>query len=495
MVLGLFRKDESADVIYEGGKIYTLNPDMPRVKAVACKNGQIIALGDEREIEYFKGKNTEVVDIEGGTILPGFIDVCGHPVLQAFEKACLILYDDMTQEETFDALANYIERNPDKHAYFAYGFDTTFLASKEQSELLGILDELCSDKPIVLLDISGAEGWFNTKALTLVKESLDENDPPVVTLPYILHVLSPIDFEQLQDAILEQIAEYCTKGYTTVFDCGAPDYLHSIYQEIIIELFQMDMLKLRFRGSHFVLKNLKPDYAVRRLLQKATSCSETDKYVDCNVLKLVLNDARTAEQADMKISLDTLQMLAKEATDRGFNMHIDALEKNDVFDAFEAVFNARNSGKKEAHFTIAHSLEFSEEERMELLVEYDVCETKSTLGDYKRKFRTIDNAENTSDAIDKLTIYASAQLGIDDEFGSIEVGKYADFVIYKDDPFGYDLPKFREAGAWMTVLGGNIAYSSEDDNLEKWQEMLKTKQQELNEQMLEDYTDDDEIFK
>ena len=491
MVFGLFKKEETADVIFKGGKIYTLNPDMPRAKAVACKNGRIVALGDESAIEGFKGKNTEVVDIEGGTILPGFIDVCGHPVLQAFEKVCLILYDDMTQDETFTTLSAYIKANPDKHAYFAYGFDTTFLAATPQKDLLGILDKVCSDKPVVLLDISGAEGWFNTRALEMVKDSMDEDDPPVITLPYILHILSPIDFEQLQEAILEIVAEYCTKGYTMVFDCGAPDYLHSIYQEIVIELFQMDMLKQRFRGSHFVLRNLNPDYAVRRLVQKATSCSETDKHVDCNTLKLVLHNSRTAEADGMRISIDTLRNLSKQATDRGFNMHIDAIEKNDVFDAFEAAFAARSTGKKDSHFTIAHSLEFTEEERMELLVENDICETDSTLGDYKRKYRAIANAESTSDAIDKLTIDASAQLGINDEFGSIEVGKYADFVIYKDDPYGYTLSYFHDAKVWKTVIGGTVSYDSGEDNLGKWKKMLKEKQQELNDQMLEEYNDDE----
>jgi len=493
MVFGLFKKNEIADVIFKSGQIYTLNPDAPKARGMACKDGKIIAIGDDKSLEELRGKHTETVDLSGRTVLPGFIDVCGHPVLQAFENVCLILYDDMTKEQMFEALSGYIKANPDKHAYFAYGFDTTLLIDKSQKELLTMLDKVCSDKPVVLLDISGAEGWFNTKALEMVKESMDQEDPPIITLPYILHVLSPIDFEQLQGAILEIIAESCQKGYTMIFDCGAPDYLHSIYQEIVIELFQMEMRKQRFRGSHFVMRNITPEYAVRRFVQKSTACSETDKHVSCDVLKLILSDARNADPEGKKISLELFKILAKEATDRGFNLHVDAIEKTDVADAFEAAFTAKSAGSKKSHFTIAHDNEFTEEERMELFVENDICETGSTLGDFRRKYVSADKAEDTAKAIDALTIDAAAQLGINDEFGSLEVGKYADFAIFDDDPFASNIKEFRKVNVWMTIIAGKVAYNSQEDSAQSWKEILKSKQDELNDQMLEEY-DDDEIL-
>ena len=492
MVFGLFKKDETADVIYTGGRIYTMNPDMPRAKAVACKDGQIVALGDEGILDEFEGKNTEVIDIEGGTMLPGYIDVCGHPVLQAFEKACLILYDDMTLEEVLEALTEYIKANPDKNSYFAYGFDTRFLTTTPKQDLLEMIDKICSDKPVVLLDITGAEGWFNTNALKTVKESMTEDSPPVITLPYILHVLSPIDFEQLQEAILEIIAEYCTKGYTTVFDCGSPDYLHSIYQEMVIELFQAELLKQRFLGSFLVMRNVKSDYVGKKLMQKKTACSETEEYVDCNVLKLILDGVKSAKQSDMKITFDSLKAFLAEASDKGFNVHIDAIERSDVPDALEAIFHSRSSSNKKSHFTIAHPHKFTPEERMEFLIGNDTCETDFTLGDYKRKYTSLKDVQNTFDAVDKLTIDAASHLGIGDDFGSIDVHKHADFVVFEEDPFGFDLSKFNETKAWLTIIGGNIVYNSQIDNPEDWQKILKSKQQEINELLEEE---DDEIFK
>jgi predicted amidohydrolase YtcJ len=400
---------------------------------VACKDGRILAVGDESTINEFKGKNTEIIDIEGGTMLPGFIDICGHPVLQAFAKACLILYDDMSEKMVLETLSDYIKINPDKHAYFAYGFNTSFVTGRDTKELQETLNEICADKPVVLLDISGIEGWFNTKALDVVRASVaEEEQMPIITLPYILHVLSPIDFEQLQEAIVDLSAEYCEKGYTTIFDCGAPDYLHAIYQEIVIELLQAEMLKQRFLGSFFVIRNVNPDYVGKKLMQKKTACSETEEYVNCNVLKLVLDGARAAEPGGMKITFDSLKAFIAEAVDKGFNVHIDAIEKSDVVDAFEAIFLRKTSGNKKSYFTIAHPHEFTEEERMELLLDNDTCETDFTLGDFKRKYTSLKGVENTFDAVDKLTIDAASHIGISEDFGSIDIDKHADFVVFDD---------------------------------------------------------------
>ena len=492
MVFGLFKKNEYADVIYKGGKIYTLNPDLPRARAVACKDGRVIAVGDEDTVDEFKGKHTEIIDIEGGTMLPGFIDICGHPVLQAFQKACLIVYDDMSEETVLQLLSDYIKINPDKHAYFVYGFDTSILIGKTQKELQEKLDKICDDRPVVMLDISGIEGWFNTKALDVVRATVEEEEQmPIITLPYILHVLAPVDFDKLQAEIVSLSAEYCEKGYTAVFDCGAPDYLHSIYQEMVIELFQAEMLRQRFLGSFLVIRNVKPDYVGKKLIQKKTACSETEEHVNCNVLKLILDGARTAEPNDMKITLNSLKAYLVEAIDKGFNVHIDAVQKSDVADAIEAIFHARTSNNRKSHFTIAHPHEFTEEERMEFLVEKDTRETDFTLGDFKRKFVSLNDVKNTFDAADKLTIDAASHLGISDDFGSIETGKYADFVVFEEDPFGLDLSKFKETKAWITIIGGDIVYNSKVDNPDEWQKKLKLKQQEINELLEEE---DDEIF-
>ncbi|MCL2436981.1 MAG: amidohydrolase family protein [Clostridiales bacterium] len=479
MVFGLFKKRETADVILKGGNIYTLNPDAPWAEAVACKDGRIMAVGELKEIESLAGNNTEVIDLENGTLFPGFMDTCGHPVLQSFQNACLILDEDMSQEEVLAALAAYIEANPDNAAYFAYGFNAAFVRNKPKEELQEVLDKICADKPITLLDISGFDGWFNTNAIDQVKAAVaEEEEPPIVTLPYVLHVLSPIDFDQVQASVLNLAAEYCQKGYTTVFDCGAPDYLHTIYQEIIIEMLQEEMLKQRFCGSVLVTRNVSADYVFKKLLQKRTSCVETAEYINCNVLKLMIDDTAIAEEDNLKITPDALKAFVAQAADQGFDIHIDATGKSAVLSAFEAAALARAAGNRKSHVTIAHDCALSAEEKMELHIDNELCEIAPTLGDFNQKYRGIESAENVNDAIEKLTIDAALQLGISDDFGSVEVGKYADFVLFENNPLDCDLPTFRGLPAKMTVIGGEVVYNAKEDRPEDWNEILKERQQE-----------------
>jgi len=501
MFFGLFKKSEKAEMVIKGGKIYTFDPDEPVVEAVACKDGNIMAVGEEDDIEDLIGSETEIIDLEGSVLLPGFIETCGHPVLQAFKKVCLILDDHMSQEGVLEVLAEHIKENPEKDAYFAYGFNTSFVAKKPTEETQKLLDQICDDKPVVLLDISGFEGWFNTKAMEQVKQAFAEEaegkepeEMPVITLSYVLHVLSPIDFEQLRASVISLAAEYCQEGVTTIFDCGAPDYLHAIYQEMILEMLQTDMLKQRFRGSLLIARNIPCDYIIGKLLQKRTTCAEINEFINCNVLKLIIEDQDDMRDDAIKTSEKLLKNLAVRASDQGFDIHIDTIGKKSIAKAFELTAIARASGSRKTHFTIAHTDELSPEELSGMKEDKELCEVASTVGDIDKKCAYFDCATDVKGAIERLTIDAAVELGVSDSFGSIEVGKKADFVAYEKNPFEDTLEKFSRATALMTIIGGRVVYDQRIDRPEEWHEMLKSKQKEMDDQMLEEDDFDDDEF-
>ncbi len=67
-----------ADKIIRGGSIVTVNDAMPNVDAVAIKDGKILAVGSHDAIAKHQGAKTEIVDLAGRALLPGFIDGHGH---------------------------------------------------------------------------------------------------------------------------------------------------------------------------------------------------------------------------------------------------------------------------------------------------------------------------------------------------------------------------------------------------------------------------------
>ena len=80
---------ESADRIIRGYSIVTVKPAQPDAEAVAIRGGRIVAVGTEADVMLHKGPNTQVTDLAGRTLVPGFVDghshffTCGEVQVQA----------------------------------------------------------------------------------------------------------------------------------------------------------------------------------------------------------------------------------------------------------------------------------------------------------------------------------------------------------------------------------------------------------------------------
>ena len=70
---------ETADTIYHNGAIITINDKQPTVEAIAVKDGKILAVGDLVEINKTAGNSTRKIDLNGKTMLPGFVDSHATP--------------------------------------------------------------------------------------------------------------------------------------------------------------------------------------------------------------------------------------------------------------------------------------------------------------------------------------------------------------------------------------------------------------------------------
>ncbi len=67
-----------ADLVLLHGNIVTLDEKRPRARALAARGPEIVAVGSDEEIAPLAGPATEVVDLEGRLVLPGFIEGHGH---------------------------------------------------------------------------------------------------------------------------------------------------------------------------------------------------------------------------------------------------------------------------------------------------------------------------------------------------------------------------------------------------------------------------------
>jgi len=78
-----FGQETYADKIFFGGDIITVDNDNPVAQAIAVFQGKIIAIGSEQDIFKLASEHTNHINLQGYTLMPGFIDAHTHPILSA----------------------------------------------------------------------------------------------------------------------------------------------------------------------------------------------------------------------------------------------------------------------------------------------------------------------------------------------------------------------------------------------------------------------------
>jgi hypothetical protein len=176
---------EPADRIWRGGTVLTMNDAAMRAEAVAEKDGRILAVGAVDQVMAHKGPGTEVIDIAGRTLLPGFVDAHGHVFmggLQALSANLLAPPDggvadiaslQQTLRDWAAANAEAVERYD---LIIGFGYDNAQLAELRHPTR-DDLDAVSSEVPIVIIHQSGHLAALNSAALELVGYSAATDDP------------------------------------------------------------------------------------------------------------------------------------------------------------------------------------------------------------------------------------------------------------------------------------------------------------------------------
>ena len=98
-----------ADLILYNGKIVTVNSDFSIEQAMAVKDNLILRLGNNEDILRMKSANIEVLNLDGKTVLPGFIDSHSHP-----SGACMTEFDHpIPQMDSIQDVLDYISKRAD----------------------------------------------------------------------------------------------------------------------------------------------------------------------------------------------------------------------------------------------------------------------------------------------------------------------------------------------------------------------------------------------
>src|SRR5262245_11935656 len=142
-----------ADTIYTNGVIITVNDAQPSAEAVAVKNGKILAVGARDDVMRNKGPSTEVVDLKGRTMAPGFVDghshICDYGMLWGYPTLNPPPVGDVKSiEDIIVKMRRFIEEKkiPRRVAVFGNGYDDSMLAEKRHPSKED-LDRVSTERP------------------------------------------------------------------------------------------------------------------------------------------------------------------------------------------------------------------------------------------------------------------------------------------------------------------------------------------------------------
>jgi predicted amidohydrolase YtcJ len=269
-----------ADVIYHGD-IITMDERTPTAEAVAIKDGVILAVGSKADVLRTKGTKTRMIDLDGKTMLPGFIDGHSH----FFQAAMIADYANVSAPPVGSAssiagiiavLQDHVARKPLQPGEWliGYGYDGSAL-SDGRDATRDDFDPYFPDNPMVLVHVSGHGCVLNSAAFRAVGIDANTPTPPGgVTVrkpgsnepagllmensmfPILLKLPKPSPQLLLEHLTIAQQV-YASNGYTTVQDAPVEPKVMPLYQKAADEgRFFLDLNG--YWESHTFLNSAKP---------------------------------------------------------------------------------------------------------------------------------------------------------------------------------------------------------------------------------------------
>ncbi|MEC7754743.1 amidohydrolase family protein [uncultured Roseivirga sp.] len=398
LVLQACNSGEKADSIFYNGTIYTVDDSNPQVEAVAVKNGMIMATGSKAEIMKLQGDDTEMVDLRGQTMTPGFIESHAHMMGVGYNKLELDLMYVKTYDELVEKVAEAVEKAQPGDWITGRGWHQDKWIEKPDHMVKGFqthdkLSEVSPNNPVWLRHASGHAAFANAKAMELAGvnnlsiESLqgeveggeiikDELGNPTGVFTEraasIVGKLVPAETEERAEQALQMAIDECLRlGITSFHDAGSG-------QDFIDRLQRFkDQGKLKVR-MYTMLTGRSP-----QLLEewyKKGPMIDPDHLHTVRSIKLNCDGAlgprgawlleeytdRPGHYGHETLPMETVTEVSEKALASGFQVCSHAIgdrANREILDRYEAAFNKYpNIDRRAQRFRIEHAQHLSEED-------------------------------------------------------------------------------------------------------------------------------------
>lgn len=165
-----------ADRVFINGAVYTVDREQPWATAVAIRGNRIVYVGDDAGARPLVGENTEVTDLGGRMLMPGFHDSHMHPMAAGTRFLRCRLHGLAWPDEVLAKVAECAANGSPTGWFRGVGLDEEVFEGADLHR--DLLDEIIPDRPAFITDFSGYLAWLNSAALDAAGIDADTPDPP-----------------------------------------------------------------------------------------------------------------------------------------------------------------------------------------------------------------------------------------------------------------------------------------------------------------------------
>lgn len=160
----VFAQAQKATLILKNGKFWT--GDGAKISAIAISGNKIIAVGTEKSLKKYLGKETQQIDLGGKFAMPGMNDSHVHFLGSSTRLFQVDLTDAKTLEEAQQIILKFAKENPNVPWITGGGWQYSIFPNA-RLPLTSDIDAVVKDRPVYLRAYDGHTGWANSKAIEI----------------------------------------------------------------------------------------------------------------------------------------------------------------------------------------------------------------------------------------------------------------------------------------------------------------------------------------
>jgi len=376
---------DHGDLLVSGGPVLTLDDDLPRAQAVLIRDGRIEAVGDLTDLRA-RSREAEVLDLEGATAIPGFVDAHSHIELSSVSLDCFI-NAHTPPCHTLGEIAAVIEQQKadtaPNHPWLICRSSFGLQEKVDEGRLFHRteLDAISPDRPLAVF--AGLHvGMLNTAGLREL--GLLDHEPPrgstlhrdpdgqpngVVT--EVFHLLPPWPAAEVAHALSRHHSELLlAHGITTVSSIPfSIEEMHAVH-----DLIASGKVATRFRHYPAVPWAFGPD----DLDQVRANTPDLGDHYEIPGVKIFVDgqggDGLDVQFADLKYDEAELDELVTRADSAGLQVIMHAVTNTGIRMAAHAIGNAdrargRRPGSNPLRHRIEHGADYTDIDDIPLLRE------------------------------------------------------------------------------------------------------------------------------